>query len=191
MAVIQISKIQVRRGYNEQLPQLDSGELGWSIDTRQLYIGNGTSAEGSPNPGGVTELLTEFSAGQTEMAIAIIEGNIANIQANIATIQSTIASITPATVVLADNSSGNTGIITQSMIPARINYNIVRNTTARVGTLKITNYNGTATYDDEYDETANTGVTFGFTTYGTNVAVTYTTTSTGFSANLTYTIATA
>jgi len=42
MAVIQISKIQVRRGLSEDLPQLASGELGWSIYERRLYIGNGT-----------------------------------------------------------------------------------------------------------------------------------------------------
>ena len=60
MAILQISQIQVRRGLNEDLPQLASGELGWSLDTRQLFIGNGTLAEGAPATG-VTEVLTEFS----------------------------------------------------------------------------------------------------------------------------------
>lgn len=57
MAVIQISKIQVRRGLQDNLPQLASGELGWSIDTGNLYIGNGTVSEGAPLPG-VTQILT-------------------------------------------------------------------------------------------------------------------------------------
>lgn len=57
MAVIQISKIQVRRGYQEDLPQLASGEIGWSIDERRLFIGNGTLAEGAPEIGN-TEILT-------------------------------------------------------------------------------------------------------------------------------------
>lgn len=57
MAVIQISKIQVRRGLQENLPQLGSGELGWSIDTQRLYIGNGTVAEGAPEIGN-TEIIT-------------------------------------------------------------------------------------------------------------------------------------
>ena len=48
MAVIQISKIQVRRGLQENLPQLAGAELGWSIDERRLFIGNGTLAEGAP-----------------------------------------------------------------------------------------------------------------------------------------------
>ena len=57
MAVIQISKIQVRRGLQENLPQLASGEMGWSVDERRLYIGNGTFAEGAPQEGN-TEILT-------------------------------------------------------------------------------------------------------------------------------------
>jgi hypothetical protein len=57
MAVIQISKIQVRRGLQENLPQLASGEFGWSIDQRRLYIGNGTLSEGAPAVGN-TEILT-------------------------------------------------------------------------------------------------------------------------------------
>ena len=60
MAVIQISKIQVRRGLQENLPQLASAELGWSIDERRLWIGNGTLAEGAPLIGN-TEILTANS----------------------------------------------------------------------------------------------------------------------------------
>jgi len=58
MAVTQISRIQHRRGLEQDLPQLASAELGWSIDTRQLYIGNGTLSEGAPVEG-VTRILTE------------------------------------------------------------------------------------------------------------------------------------
>jgi hypothetical protein len=39
---------------------LSGAELGWSIDERRLYIGNGTLAEGAPVVGN-TEILTEFS----------------------------------------------------------------------------------------------------------------------------------
>lgn len=58
MAVTQISRIQHRRGLEQDLPQLASAELGWSVDTRQLYIGNGTLEEGAPIVG-VTRVLTE------------------------------------------------------------------------------------------------------------------------------------
>jgi hypothetical protein len=60
MAIVQISQITNRKGLAENLPQLTGGELGWSIDTRQLWIGNGTLEEGAPTVGN-TEILTEFS----------------------------------------------------------------------------------------------------------------------------------
>lgn len=60
MAIVQISQITVRKGLQENLPQLAGGEFGWSQDTRQLYIGNGTLADGAPVIGN-TEILTEFS----------------------------------------------------------------------------------------------------------------------------------
>lgn len=60
MAVTQISRIQHRRGLQEDLPQLASAELGWSVDERRLFIGNGTLEEGAPIVG-VTEILTEYS----------------------------------------------------------------------------------------------------------------------------------
>ena len=61
MAVVQISKIQVRRGKKNTstgMPQLASGELAWAIDTQELYIGNGAVGEGAPYVGN-TKILTE------------------------------------------------------------------------------------------------------------------------------------
>ena len=60
MAIVQISRITNRKGLIENLPQLAGAELGWAIDTRQLFIGNGTLQEGAPVIGN-TEILTEFS----------------------------------------------------------------------------------------------------------------------------------
>jgi hypothetical protein len=60
MAIVQISQITNRLGLNTDLPQLAGAELGWSTDTRQLYIGNGTLEQGAPVIGN-TEILTEFS----------------------------------------------------------------------------------------------------------------------------------
>jgi hypothetical protein len=60
VAITQISRIQHRHGYHENLPQLATAELGWCLDTKQLFIGNGTVEEGAPNLGN-TEILTEFS----------------------------------------------------------------------------------------------------------------------------------
>jgi len=61
VAVVSISRIQVRRGRKNQgegLPQLASGELGWAIDSQELYIGNGAVSEGAPYVGN-TRLLSE------------------------------------------------------------------------------------------------------------------------------------
>ena len=47
MAVVQISKIQIRRGQKNPVltTQLSSGELGWAIDTQELYVGNGAPSK--------------------------------------------------------------------------------------------------------------------------------------------------
>jgi len=60
MAVIQISRVQHRRGLLQDLPQLSAAELGWVIDNRKLYIGNGPVEEGAPIIGN-TEILTQYS----------------------------------------------------------------------------------------------------------------------------------
>jgi hypothetical protein len=62
MAVVQISRIQIRRGQKNQgtgLPQLASGELGWAVDTRELFVGNGSVSEGAPAVGN-TKILTQY-----------------------------------------------------------------------------------------------------------------------------------
>ena len=61
MAVVQISRIQVRRGQKNQgsgIPQLAGGEFGWAVDAQELFIGNGAVSEGAPAVGN-TKILTE------------------------------------------------------------------------------------------------------------------------------------
>ena len=61
MAIVQVSRITTRKGLIEDLPQpLAGAELGWAIDERRLFIGNGSLEEGAPVVGN-TEILTEFS----------------------------------------------------------------------------------------------------------------------------------
>lgn len=61
MAIVQISRITQRQGLLEDLPQpLAGAELGWAVDQRRLFIGNGEVAEGAPVVGN-TEILTEFT----------------------------------------------------------------------------------------------------------------------------------
>jgi len=59
VAVVQISRIQVRRGRKGQtdIPQLASGEIGWAVDSQELFIGNGSVSEGAPYVGN-TKILT-------------------------------------------------------------------------------------------------------------------------------------
>ena len=61
MAVVQISKIQIRKGKKLQtgIPQLSGGEFAWAVDTQELYIGNGSVFEGAPLVGN-TKILTEY-----------------------------------------------------------------------------------------------------------------------------------
>ena len=61
MAVVQISKIQIRRGQKNAgsgVPQLSSAELAWAVDSQELFIGNGSVQEGAPYVGN-TKILTE------------------------------------------------------------------------------------------------------------------------------------
>jgi hypothetical protein len=61
VAIVQISRITARKGLQEDLPQpLAGAELGWAVDDRRLFIGNGALEEGAPVVGN-TEILTEFS----------------------------------------------------------------------------------------------------------------------------------
>ena len=190
MAVIQIAKIQVRSGLQENLPQLDTGELGWSVDERRLYIGNGTLAEGAPATG-VTEILTEYS----NNALTIVVDDLGNVVANLQTDVSSLSYGVLGTATLTDNTTanivntttGNSAVTITSTGSRTLDYSIVRGTTSRTGTMKISHYNGSVTYEDEYTETAGTGVTLSFFTYGTsNVVLQYTTTSTSSNATFKY-----
>jgi hypothetical protein len=56
MAVVTIARIQHRRGVKSDLPSsLNEGELGWCLDTRELFIGNSQAV------GGNTQILTTAS----------------------------------------------------------------------------------------------------------------------------------
>ena len=88
MAVVQISKIQVRRGQknsNSGVPQLSSAEFAWAVDSQELFIGNGSVAEGAPYVGN-TKILTEhdnilelissyqFAANDTSITLSVPRG---------------------------------------------------------------------------------------------------------------------
>ena len=81
MAIIQISKIQVRSGNVSDLPQLSVGEFGFATDTNQLFIGNDTGSIVGPSPNN-TQILTQSgpivsSAAPATASSAGIPGQIA------------------------------------------------------------------------------------------------------------------
>jgi hypothetical protein len=153
--------------------------MGWSIDEQRLFIGNGTLAEGAPTTG-VTEILTTQSMYSELALIESLESNVANMTANITTIQSDVANIQSnlamRTITLSDNTTnGNIGV---TNISTFLEYSIVRGSSTRFGWLKGAYLNGVPLLDDEYTESADVGVTFGFT----GNMFQYTTTNTGSDA---------
>ena len=77
MPIVQISRIQHRRGKNTDLPQLAAGELGWVIDEQKLYIGNGTVSDGAPAVGN-TEIVTAGSSSFTSALSHTYKGYLAD-----------------------------------------------------------------------------------------------------------------
>lgn len=172
MAVVQISQIKHRHGVQSDLPQLATAELGWSVDQRKLYIGNGTLAEGAPEVGN-TEILTEYS-------------NLPN--------------YTVYTQAISSNTTANLsyGIVDANKPATYIQYAIVRDVNSRVGWLKfssnlanVANY----AYDEEYTETGNVGLYFsaipvGVTGPNAYVQITMVADDQPYTANVQYTVST-
>jgi hypothetical protein len=161
MAIVQISQIKNRRGLSEDLPQLASAELGWSIDTQELYIGNGSTDEGAPEVGN-TRILTDNDLPFANTAVLTdnTTGNIAGL------------------------------VFTTSQPCVTMNYAIQRASNYRQGTILIAQNSSSVSYNDTFTETANIGVTLTFT-QASNLSITYTqigyvTTNTGANANIKY-----
>lgn len=164
MAIVQISRITNRKGLQENLPQLAGAELGWSVDTRRLFIGNGTLEEGAPVIGN-TEILTEFSE--------LIPP--------------------PEVVELLDNTASPAIIFTQNLDTTKaftVAYTIIRDTLYRTGTLSVVagSVSGGITYSDDFVENASTGITLSATQIDSTIYVNYTSTNAGFSGSMAYVV---
>lgn len=176
MAIVQISQIKNRRGLQSDLPQLATAELGWSVDSRKLYIGNGTLSEGAPEVGN-TEILTEHS-------------NLPGITVYTQGISGNVGSWTSANL--------NYGIADFNKPAIYIQYAVTRDIETRVGWFKLArNLANVAifSYDEEYTETANIGLIFEVTGVGGGGPGSYAQISANlspgpFSANLQYTVST-
>jgi hypothetical protein len=180
MAILQISQIQVRRGLQQDLPQLASGELGWSIDSRRLYIGNGTIAEGAPQEG-VTEVLTQYSAvnftyGITQN-VSTLTGNVSSLTSNLNQVNTTLAAIqagqfTSNVITLPGSSSGT--IDRFPTTNGAIYYAIQQSNKERSGRIEFSRFGSAVAYDDEYSETAATDVVLTITANSSMAFLNYT-----------------
>jgi hypothetical protein len=165
VAIVQISQITNRKGRNENLPQLAGGELGWSVDTRQLYIGNGTIQEGAPEIGN-TEILTEFSQ----------------------------LPLPPRTVdILLNDQVAPVPIVTKNILDTlsfTITYVIVRANRYRSGTIVVVAGSdaGELSFTDDFTENANTGISLAVTQIESAIVVSYTSTDTGADGTISYLI---
>lgn len=184
MAIVQISQITNRKGLAVDLPQLAGAELGWSTDSRQLFIGNGTLADGAPVIGN-TEILTEFSDINTLIA------NLGQLQLGTYIIKA------GQSAVLDDNTPIAAPLFTidATVVQAfTITYTIKRDTAFRTGTIFVATESNPAGPSndlntmDQNAENKTTGIDFVITQSGGTVTVGYTSTSTGQAGTLLYSI---
>jgi hypothetical protein len=95
-------------------------------------------------------------------------------------------------ITLADATTANTAVILTSVTSsAIIDYQITRGNHKRIGTIKISHFDGAnIVVDDEFSESSDTGVTLSFAgnTTSDSAILRYTTTSTGSNATLKYTV---
>lgn len=160
MAVTQVSKITIRKGRKENLPQLNGGELGWAVDTQQLFIGNGLLEEGAPAEGN-TEIITER---------------------NVLGINNTFTEIT-----LFDDTATATAFYTfdyASHPAGMIQYSILRDSAYRAGQITYA-YDGAGGVSmDDWNSGGSLGIDITAIVSGTNIVFRYTATSTSFDATM-------
>jgi hypothetical protein len=193
MAIVQISKIQQRRGLSQDLPQLAAGEIGWSIDSRKLYIGNGLISDGAPVEGH-TEILTEFSildfTNSVAGNVAILQSNVAVLQSNIVTIESEIVALQAATTTSNVTALGTSSTGSFAGFPATnatITYTLIQGSAQRTGVIRASRIGSSISYDEEYTQTGTTDISFTLTANATYGIVSYTTIT---STSLTFKIVT-
>lgn len=189
MAVIQISRIQHRRGLEADLPNLASAELGWSVDTRKLYIGNGTTEEGAPSIG-KTEILTEYSILDFTTSFAdrvlVLEGNVLVLESNIASLEAAVSSITD-TVYRTQLAAGASSATITNMTAnnAVISYTMNQGSQQRTGKINVSRVSNSVSYEEDYTETGTTDIVFSMNANVTHTNLNY---SSSTVANLTYSI---
>ena len=193
MAVIQISRIQHRRGLQSDLPNLASAELGWSVDTRKLYIGNGTTEEGAPSLG-KTEILTQYSILDFESSftanIAILQSNVVVLTGNVVSLENRVTALEGVTtdetsIALSAGIVSAQTITNTSANNAVITYTMSQGSVQRTGSIKVARVASDVSYEEDYTETGLTDIVFSMNANVSHTNLNYTSST---AANLTYRI---
>jgi|TARA_B110000858_G_scaffold198513_1_gene265976 hypothetical protein len=186
MADTRISKIQVRQGNYSDLPVLDAGELGYSKDTRQLFIGNDTVSVGTGN-GVITEFIVPISLGNPNLLTVYVAGT-AEASANYSVSGTTLTFTSAPTGAITAKFNNELEIINNGAAPTALSlaaggttaatgfqvdtlsYNVVimeytleSAVGVRVGQIRMATdtSDSTAIITDNNTETAGIGITFG------------------------------
>lgn len=178
MAIVQVSRITNRKGLAENVPQLAGAELGWAIDQRRLFIGNGTLQEGAPVIGN-TEVLTEYSdvfSGRTQFSFGDYIVNAGT------------------TAVIEDDTTGTFFTIDANAIPAfEVKYMIRQGASTQTGTVSVVASTDGTGGDLAYQDpnpiyNVDPGVTFNISETASTISFGYTSTTPGVTGTLYYTI---
>jgi hypothetical protein len=155
MPIVQISQIKHRRGLQENLPQLGSAELGWSIDKQRLYIGSGTREEGAPTEDNI-EIITETSPQWVELQ-SQTESAYYTQDLDAGTSTSLSRAIALLDAVVDENIQNGYTLYTPDII---ITYQITRDNSSRSGIFKASRNTSTnvVIYDDDYTESDDMGI---------------------------------
>lgn len=168
------AKVQVLSGLQEDLPLLDTGQMGFSIDTQKLWIGSGSYADGAPIVENI-EILTQANLNNI-IGVYTGNGNAIIVQTN----------------TLTDNISIpiNTGVSTSanSSPIGTWEYNLTRSNSTRIGTFEFAVLNDiTVDWTDSYSGSS-LGVSLSANISAGVVNLLYTTTGTGSNAVLVSTL---
>ena len=178
--------------FRSDLPNLASAELGWSVDTRKLYIGNGTIEEGAPSLG-KTEILTQYSILDFESSytanILALQSNVVLINSNIVSLTNRVTTLEAGTLSYVSQSlsagASNNRITTITSNNAVIDYTLSQGSTVRTGSITVSNSNSIVSFNEDYTETGITDIVFSMNANVTTANLNYTSTNSG---NLLYRI---
>jgi hypothetical protein len=180
VAIVQVSRITNRKGLAENVPQLAGAELGWAIDERRLFIGNGTLQEGAPIIGN-TEVLTDYSdvfSGRTQFSFGdyIVNAGTSATLANNATTETVFTIDANAIPAFEVKYMIRRGVYTETGI-----YNVVGSTDGTGGS-------GFTATPANVVNNGSTGVTFTVTESASTITFAYSSTNTGVTGTLYYSI---